>query len=111
MQPKRRKVSSNFMMDPELLARLDELATRQDRSRSWLIEQAVRQMLDQPAQPSPSTIPYYVPPPTFGPLPKTTSPLIPIVTTELEHIFRDPATADTEEPSLTLERAMRGLPE
>lgn len=92
MQPKPRKMSSNFTIDQELLGRLDEVAARQDRSRSWLIEQAVRQMLDQPAQPKPSTVPYYVPPPTFGPLPRTTSPLIPIVTTELEHLFREPAT-------------------
>ena len=90
MQPKRRKVPINFTIDPDVLDMLAEEAERQDRSRSWIVEWAVKKALE-PAPPNPSTIPYYVPPPTFGPLPKTEKPLVWL--NDPERIFKEPATS------------------
>jgi predicted transcriptional regulator len=44
MKPKRRKVVMNVSLSPEVMELLATEAERQDRSRSWLIERAVKEV-------------------------------------------------------------------
>lgn len=74
MPTKRRKITMNISLTKETVDLLTQEAARQDRSRSWLIEWAVKKALD-PSQQRPSgkptpwdatRTPPWVPPVTFG---------------------------------------------
>jgi metal-responsive CopG/Arc/MetJ family transcriptional regulator len=46
------KQMTSFMIEPSLLARTDEKATEMDRSRSWVIREAVRAYLGPTRSPA-----------------------------------------------------------
>ena len=55
-EPKSRKVHINISLTQEALDLLGEEAARQDRSRSWLIEWAVKKVFSSSAEPVNSSL-------------------------------------------------------
>ena len=52
MQQKRRKAVMNVSLSPEVMELLAQEAARHDRSRSWVIEWAVKKVFDREVQPA-----------------------------------------------------------
>ncbi len=77
MPTKRRKITMNVSLTKETVDLLTQEAARQDRSRSWLIEWAVKKALapehSRPASPSPLWDLSGIPPVTCGPSSESTA--------------------------------------
>jgi Ribbon-helix-helix protein, copG family len=113
MQEKRRKVPMNITIDPAVIDLISTEAERQERSRSWIIEWAVKKALDLSQQPKPAQ-PFYVLPPSIGEIPVVTCNPVPL--TDLQRIEdakagRYRGQSDIEELPVGMTRTLKGLPE